>query len=183
MHITTQSKSKNADVESVTVPATTLSKIIGVTDRQIRNLADEGILIKSGHGKYNLVESLKSYIIMLKTNKDIQSKSNEYDLDEEKTKHERLKIEKTEIELKIMKGQLHAAEDVELVMTDMLTYFRTKIMGLPTKLAPQLTNMQRAIDIETILVDECRLALGELKDYDPSLFFDVKNNDDEEDDD
>lgn len=174
-------KTKNADVDAVTVPATTMAKIIGVTDRQIRNLADEGILIKTGHGKYNLVESLRNYIVMLKTSKEISKKSTDYDLDEEKAKHERLKIQKTEIELQVTRGQLHEAEDVEQVMTDMITYFRTKVMGLPSKLAPQLVNMHKAGDIENVLADECRLALNELAGYDPSLFFEAHEKDELED--
>jgi phage terminase Nu1 subunit (DNA packaging protein) len=175
-----EAKIKNADILTVTVPATTLAKIIGVTDRQIRNLADEGVLIKTAHGKYNLVESMKNYITMLKTSKEIQKKSTDYDLDEEKAKHERLKIQKTEIELQITRGQLHAAEDVEQVMSDMLTYFRTKIMGLPSKLAPQLINMHKATDVEKLLADECRLALNELSDYDPSLFFEAHMGEEQE---
>ena len=46
------------DISAITVNATVLADIIGVTDRRIRGLAEEGILVRASKGRYNLKESL-----------------------------------------------------------------------------------------------------------------------------
>lgn len=53
---------KVTDVSAVTVSAKVLANIIGVGDRQVRNLADEGILVRNSHGRYLLEKSVKNYI-------------------------------------------------------------------------------------------------------------------------
>ena len=57
---------KVTDVSAVTVSAKVLANIIGVGDRQVRNLADEGILVRNSHGRYLLEKSVKNYIMNLK---------------------------------------------------------------------------------------------------------------------
>ena len=54
------------DISAITVNATVLADIIGVTDRRIRGLAEEGILVRASKGRYNLKESLINYILTLK---------------------------------------------------------------------------------------------------------------------
>ena len=170
------------DESILTVSSSVMARALGVTDRQIRNLADEGVLVKSGHGKYNLIESVANYIRNLKATKELKSNQpKEIDYEKEKAKHEKIKMEISEIELRKLKQEIHEAEDVERVMNDMIAYFKAKIMTIPTKLAPQLVNLGRAIDIQEILSEECRLALGELSEYDPSKFFEevITEQDDE----
>ena len=50
----------------------------------------------------------------------------ELNIEEEKALHERVKRHISELRLQTMKGELHKAEDVEKVMTDMLTSFKNK---------------------------------------------------------
>ena len=51
----------------------------------------------------------------------------ELNYDEEHAKHEHVKTQITEIKLKLIQGQVHKAEDVERVMTDMFEKFKSKI--------------------------------------------------------
>lgn len=69
-----------------------------------------------------------------------------------------------------MKGELHKAEDVETVMTDMLIAFKTRIMNIPSKAAPILENRD-ATYIKDYLSNEITDALNELKDYNPKSFY------------
>ena len=94
----------------------------------------------------------------------------EINFDEEKALHERVKRHISELKLQIMKGELHKAEDVEIVMMDMLVAFKTKIMGIPSKVAPILENRDAAF-IKDRLTKEVIEALNELKDYDPKAFY------------
>ena len=57
---------KVTDIDSTTVSAAVLGNIFSVTDRRIRQMAEEGIIVRAAKGRYKLVESLKNYTLALK---------------------------------------------------------------------------------------------------------------------
>lgn len=132
---------KVTDIDSLTVSAAVLGNIFGVTDRRIRQMAEEGIIVRAAKGRYNLVDSLKNYILSLKLAVDSNDSDNpdgELNFEEEKALHERVKRHISEMKLQTMKGELHKADDVRHVMTDMLSSFKTRMMNIPAKVAPVL---------------------------------------------
>lgn len=164
---------KVTNIDSITVSAAVLGDLFGVTDRRIRQMAEEGIVARAAKGRYKLVESIKNYLLTLKLAAEgvgVELADGEINFDEEKALHERVKRHISELKLQIMKGELHKAEDVETVMMDMLVAFKTKIMGIPSKVAPILENRDAAF-IKDRLTKEVIEALNELKDYDPKAFY------------
>ena len=111
-------------IETV-VASKTLEALLGVKARTVRDLAEKGIVKRDSHGKYLLWNSAKGYITALKAinagKNGIKTDDDEQELnyDEEHAKHEHVKTQITEIKLKLIQGQVHKAEDVERVMTDM----------------------------------------------------------------
>ena len=80
-----------------------------------------------------------------------------------------------------MKGELHKADDVKTVMMDMLVAFKTRVMAIPSKVAPTLENRDAAY-IKRRLTNEVMEVLNELKDYNPKAFYSdeyVEENEDE----
>ena len=135
---------KVTDIDSLTVSAAVLGNIFGVTDRRIRQMAEEGIIVRAAKGRYNLVDSLKNYILSLKLAVDSNDSDNpdgELNFEEEKALHERVKRHISEMKLQTMKGELHKADDVRHVMTDMLSSFKTRMMNIPAKVAPVLEDL------------------------------------------
>lgn len=177
---------KLTDVESLTVSAAVLGDIFGVSDRRIRQMAEEGIISRVAKGRYNFKESVKNYILSLKLAADASTSENpdgELDFNEEKALHERVKRHISELKLQTMKGELHKAEDVQKVMTDMLTAFKTRILNIPAKASPLLANRSEVGYIKDVLMKEVLEALNELKEYDPKMFYSdeyVDGPDDEE---
>lgn len=170
---TNTDSAKVTNIDSITVSAAVLGEMFGVTDRRIRQMAEEGIVIRASKGRYKLVDSTKSYLLTLKLAAEgvgVELADGEIDFDEEKALHERVKRHISELKLQIMKGEVHKAEDVETVMMDMLVAFKTKIMGIPSKAAPILENRDAAF-IKDRLTKEVTEALNELKDYDPKVFY------------
>lgn len=167
--------SKNADdISAVTVNASVMGDIIGVSDRRIRGLAEEGVLVRAAKGRYKLIESLKNYILTLKiaNGGDAQTPDAEMlDLDTEKAKHEVIKIQMSELKLRLMEGSVHKSEDVRAVMSDMLVTFRGRLMNHPAKTAPILANMYDTGQIQAYLEREMQEALRELRDYNPKEFY------------
>lgn len=175
---------KVTDIDSLTVSAAVLGNIFGVTDRRIRQMAEEGIIVRAAKGRYNLVDSLKNYILSLKLAVDSNDSDNpdgELNFEEEKALHERVKRHISEMKLQTMKGELHKADDVRHVMTDMLSSFKTRMMNIPSKVAPVLEDRDAGY-IKERLTSEVTEALNELKDYNPADFYSdeyVEGEDDE----
>ena len=120
---------KIESVDNVTVSSTVLANLFGLTTRRIRQLENEGVITKVARGKYNLQENIKNYITFIKASADLKENKTEdgkIDYDEEHALLERRKREKIELELAAMRGTMHRAEDVERVMTDMLSNFKAK---------------------------------------------------------
>jgi phage terminase Nu1 subunit (DNA packaging protein) len=162
------------ELEDILVSSKTLEALFGVADRTVRHLADEGIIKRDSHGKYLLWNSANSYITALKvmnagrTNSKTEDEA--YNLDLEKAQHEHIKRQITDIKLQLIKGQVHKAEDVEKVMSNMFARFKSKMTALPSKLAPKLEGKPRT-EIQKILKKEVDAALTELSSYSPQDFY------------
>lgn len=165
---------KTTDLSQVAVAAGVLSKMLGISDRRIRQLADEGVIIRISQGRYNLEKSIKGYVLNLKianSSKEQLRLDDELDLEKEKAKHERVKRQMAEMKLSLMRGRMHKSEDVEAVMTDMLANFKARCLNLPAKLTPQLVSRDDKGYIMSLLTDEINQALQELAEYDPAEFY------------
>lgn len=176
---------KIKSVDDITVSAKVIGEFIGVGDRMVRHLADEGIIKRNSHGKYLLLESVKNYILTLKVSKAGESIKTDFDkdnldLNHEKAVNEHWKSMITEIKLQLIKGHVHKSEDVERVMTDMFLNFKNKMLALPHKLAFKLEHRERQ-EIQETLRDEITDALSELADYTPEAFYSDEHIDVEDD--
>ena len=168
--------SKTEKMDVTIVSSLTLSDIWGISDRRVRQLAGEGVIEAVSRGKYNLIDCTRRYCSYLRQNSEAGSEKKEVrmDLDSEKALHEKAKREKTELQLKVMKGELHASKDVESIMTDMITRAKVKLLGLPSKVAPSVIGFKDISKVQAILKNHIEEALLELVEYNPELFLNDK---------
>lgn len=173
------------DLSSITVSSKVLSRMLGIGDRRIRGLAEEGVLVKASHGRYKLQESVHNYILNLKISKGTQfydpSLEDELNVEKEKALHERVKRQIAELKLSLMKGDVHKSSDVEAVMFNMLSNFKSRCLSIPSKLTPKLVNRSDKGYINELLTNEVNHVLTELSDYNPSDFYGEEYVDNEED--
>lgn len=166
---------KVMDIDQLVVSAGVLGKILGISDRRVRGLAEEGVIMRVSSGRYKLAESVHSYILNLKVAqnaKDQMAYDGSLDLDEERAIHERVKRQIAELKYSVMRGELHKAEDVEDVMNAILSNFKARLEGMPAKLVPKL--YKRGEDksyILNVLQEAVSDALKELSEYNPSDFY------------
>lgn len=158
----------NSDKNTKIATTKEMSEILGLSDRRIRQLAEEGSLVRVGHGKFDLPASIQTYIESIK---ERSKSSEELDLNKERTLLTRANRQKVELELKIMKGELHRSEDVESVMNDMLSSFRAQMLVLPNKIAPLVLGQTELESVKSIIKKHIFDALQELSDYDPDVFY------------
>lgn len=166
----TQKESKEI---AETVSQAQLSVILGISTSRIRQLDKEKVFEKVGRGRYNLSNSIKKYI-------DYQVEKAKGDDELDKYKEEALwtkvRREKSEVELKMMLGNMHRAKDVEHVMNHMLANFRTQLLSFPTKVAPQVVGKTEVMIVKDILKTEIYALMEELADYDPDVFYQRSND-------
>lgn len=149
-----------------------LAKCFGLTRPRIIQLYQEGILSRVGDAKYPVQDNILAYIKYIE--KDVKDKDNASAADkveywEEKGKHEKAKRILTEIALAKKQGEIHDAKDVYLVMTEIMVNLRTKLQGFPAIMATRLEGKSRE-EISTLMSFEVEKILGELSDYNPTLF-------------
>lgn len=147
------------------VTARQLAEILGITERRVNQIANEGrVFTRDLNGKFDVVKCAEAYY-----REKFAKDDDELNYEREKALHEKAKREKAELLLLKMKNRLHWAEDVELVMTEMLVRFRNRILGIPAAIAPKLYR-KSVPQIAEILKRELHSALNELSEYDPGMF-------------
>ena len=151
-----------------------LAKVIGLSERHLQRLSQEGIIKKNDKGKYLLYESIRSYINYLK-----EIESTPQQLQEEKLKNEieylKTRDRKENIKIKILEADLHEASDVKRVMNNIISGFKGQLQTIPYKLAPLVIGIDNLGEIQEIITNNINSVLLELSEYDRSKFLKINN--------
>lgn len=166
---------KDLEETEQTVSQSQLALMLGISTSRIRQLDKEEAFVKIGRGKYDLPKSIQRYV-----DYQISKAMGEVDEDLNKLKEEtlwtRARRQKSELEYKIMSGELHRSRDVELVMNQMLSSFRSKLLAFPTKAAPKILGLSEINLIKESLKHEVYELMDELSDYDPDIFYEMSKD-------
>lgn len=160
------------DSETIIVNDKELAEYLGISDRRVRQLAkaEEGqdpVCVRVGSGnKFDLKRSVKNYIKF----KDEVSDKLDLAVKSERLKHERLKQRKTQLEVEQMEKKLHKASDVERLWNSIVYGAKTKLLAIPTKIAPQLVAIEDQKEIQVTLRKEIKQALDDITNYDIDQF-------------
>ncbi len=164
-------KDVKRDISDLVVSTDVLADLLGYTRQRINQLAKEGVLEKQAPGRFLLKLNIKKYLDFIRAGQvsdDEREATARYW--EEKARHEKAKREIAELKLARLKNQLHDAATIELMMTNMLTTFRNRILAIPQKVAPKIIGMKNLAEISEVINAELLEALNELSEYDPALF-------------
>lgn len=159
------------------VNASVLAECFGVSKRRVQQLADEDVAVKVRRGTYDLAASVKNYIdYMTRTGRTTEQKK----YDDIRAEHEAVKMRKTELTVMRMEGKLHLAADVERLWGNMAATVKSRMLGIPIKLAPQLTGLTDTAEVQEIMQREITDALNEVSGYDPADYDDYEPDDEED---
>ncbi len=148
-----------------------LAAILGLSDRRIRQLIkDFGLFSAFEAGgkrqrRYNLEKCIQEYI-QYKISEEM-GKGASRDKEEAQTRHEEIKIKISKLKLRKLQQELHAAEDVEDFLTEMLVAFRARLMVIPQKVGPLAADEDDVNKIIDLLEKEVLETLDTLSEYDP----------------
>lgn len=131
---------------------------LGVTERRVRQLRDEGIIAETRPGLYALRPTVSRYITYLRKGSS--------DLNDERAALTRAKREAVEMENARLRGELLEAGEIEKGLRTMNLNIRSRFLSIPAKLAPALVvaSGDQAAMYDLLKRAICE-ALEELTDY------------------
>lgn len=149
-------KTQSRNFRAIRVTPSEAATFLQVPERTFYRLVRTGIIPKAGDGEYILGEVVESFW------------RNQFDTEGLKAAQTRLttaQAELKELELAEQRGELHRASAIAKVWTDNVINARTKLLAIPTKIAPELIGQ----DLQTTqqkLKSAIYEALEELAEYD-----------------
>ncbi len=140
-----------------------IADLLNLSEKRVKQLTDEGILTEIKKDHYGLKDSVQCYVKYLQNMISDRDYSSDYNV--EKTRLTKAKREKEEMELALKSGALHKAEDITFTVSNMLIAFKSKMLSIPSKLAPKVAKEKDINTINALLTDEINEALNELSEY------------------
>lgn len=138
-----------------------LASIAGYTYRRLYDIdkaaeKDKKLFVAGEGGKYSLSLFVQRWV---QYNIEHQNDGPE-DWETEKAIHEKVKREKSEIELSRMRGEVVPVQDVQRAWMDIAGVVSSRFINLPRKLAPSLVMIADPSIIEGIIERDVREALN-----------------------
>ena len=146
---------------------------LGLTERRVRQLRDEGVIQEKSPGLYDMRKTVTRYILF------IRKGNKKADLNDERAMLTRAKREAADMENKVRRGELHSAEDIEKGIKTMCLNIRSRFLTLPAKLAPTLVKMGSQAQIFDELKKAIDEALEELRSFKVALALNGGNDEEE----
>ena len=143
-------------------PASFYAQLFHVTERRIQQLAKDGVIPKSGRGKYPLITTIQGYVRFLQE----RSMGGEVSTDIQ-TERQRLisaNADKAEIEVKVLKGELIPLDLVTFTWQAMAGAVRSRMLSVPNKSAHVVSFETDVHVIEELLTSQVHEALDELSE-------------------
>lgn len=150
-----------------------LSQMLGVTERQIYNLMNTGVVVKVGPNKLDCIASVSNFIAKMKDEEALRNSQPEKiksATEAVKLKHEQMKSRKTELVVLQMEGKLHYEEDVKALWNNSVVAVKSRLTAIGVKIAPQLKGEIDVTVIQDLIDREIFDALKEISDYDASAY-------------
>lgn len=123
-----------------------------LTERRVRQLRDEGVIVEARPGLYELQPTVARYITYI-------GGAGKETLTNERMMLTRAKREAAEMENDLRRGEVHRTADIERGIQSMFLNIRSRFLALPAKLSPTLSTMGRD---QTGIFDELKGAIEEI---------------------
>jgi phage terminase Nu1 subunit (DNA packaging protein) len=153
---TAKPKAKSA---ADTVNATELGRVLGISRASIANLATDRILPRATRGMFGLAACVQAYIrhkLLQAGAADIGTKT----LVAERSRLAKFKADAAERESLVETGELVNVVDVEAAWQTVVRTIHSRLLVIPTKVAPRISSLTSAIEVQTLLQKELNAALA-----------------------
>lgn len=133
------------------------ARILGKTGRTLRYWTDQGAP-RNADGTYSIPD-LVEWLIQARA-----SSPGDLVLESERARLAKEQADKTALENQVRRGKLVEVEEVRQLWTDLVAAARARLLAMPSKLGPMLTNIADANVAASRIRDEVYAALSELSE-------------------
>jgi phage terminase Nu1 subunit (DNA packaging protein) len=143
----------------VPVNAATLGQVLGISRASIANLATDGVLPRAGRGLFDLPASVQAYLrhkVALAKAGD----ANMLSLVAERSRLTKIRADAAEREARKLAGELVPAADIEAAWLAVAGTVRSRILLIPSKIAPRIAALRTPAEAQALLQKEIHAALA-----------------------
>jgi phage terminase Nu1 subunit (DNA packaging protein) len=161
--ITPQARRNGGGIVSILFTKKDLAELTGYTYRRLFDidkglLKDEKLFVESEGGKCDLALFVQRWVAY-RLNAE---RGDEDSLEDVKAIHEKVKTQKTELEVAKMRGELVAVQDVRRLWGDVANTVMQAFTALPSRIAPQILMMTNTEAIAAAIDAEVRAVLTQI---------------------
>lgn len=135
---------------------------LGISQKMVADMVAMGHLDKKPRGQYDLDECRKQYIERLRETAAGRAANGELDLGEERARLAKEQADAKEMENEVQRGALVYIEDVAGAIEKQFTKVRTKLLAVPTKVAPEAHACATVKEVQGLLEQSITEALNDL---------------------
>lgn len=143
-----------------------IAKHIGVTPKYVQDLINEGVIDRKDRGTYDINECRDAYIKKLREAAAGRANSGDLNLTDERARLAKEQADAKEMENAITRGELVYIEDVAKRVEVALSKVKTKMLAIPTKVAPEAAAADNAKEVQALIERHIIEALNELSGID-----------------
>ena len=153
-------------MENTEISGRELAAMLGVSQRTVTSLANDGIVLKAEQGRYDMVQSVKLYCAHLRnTASGRGGKENVEALSDERARLAKEQADGHALKNAQMRGELVAVADVDMTWGTMVRDLRAGVLAIASRVASRLNHLSK--DDVLVIDDEIRDALKILGNDDP----------------
>lgn len=155
-------------MSSASQPIGVIAKLLDLSERRVQQLSREGVIPKANRGQYDLIGSVRGYVRYLR-DQALKAQARAPDYAAERARFIRARADLAEMEAEEKRRSLIAADEIEAAWIAVLALLRTRLLGLPDRLAPQVFDQSTIGDTRTLIRSAIREVLDDLAEPDIDL--------------
>ena len=159
---------KPQSVADAVVNAADLGRVLGISRATIANLATDGVLPRADRGLFNLSACVQAYIrhkLVSAGAADVATKS----LVAERSRLAKLRADAAERDARVEAGELVDVADIEAAWLNVVSVARSRVLLIPTKVAPRIITLKTAAEAKALLQKEINVALAGIAAASPAV--------------
>ena len=155
-------------MSTATQPIGVIAKLLDLSDRRVQQLSREGVIPKAERGQYDLIGSVRGYVRYLR-DQAVKAQAGAPDYAAERARFIRARADIAEMEAEEKRRSLIAADQIEAAWIAVLALLRTRLLGLPDRLAPQVFERSTVGETRNLIRAVIREVLDDLAEPDVQL--------------
>ena len=138
-----------------------MSKLLDLSERHIRRLANDGVLKKPEKNKGWEITNVTLYIRYLRE-RAFGTNIGETDIYQQKLRLTKNQADHKEIEVAVLSSKLVHSDDVIDTWQNFIANCRSKLLNIPAKVTHQVLGLKSYAEVEDLITTEVHEALNEL---------------------